>query len=197
MNRILVAGCLAALPLRAMSALVTPAVAAPEVWSQALALLKPSASEVRLSASSLPGGVWFDVLDPGLGIRLMGRPAANGIVKFNGRAGSALAFEARPLDQTQPPSGYLFVSRTLSARVVRSGEGFILEGQAGGKPLALTLQRGSGPHGYEVIGRDGSRLEARIRPSYARLSGRFDPERMSPEGLGVLGAAVALMFPNG
>ncbi len=194
MYRILVAGLLAALPLHAAAAPVSATIEAPEIWHQALALLKPLASEVRLTASSLPGGVWFDVRDTGLGIRLVGRPAAQGTVRFNGRAGSALAFEARPLDKTQPPSGYLFVSETLSARVVRSGEGFILEGQAGGKPLALTLRRGHEPHGYEVVDRDGTLLKARIMPSDARLQGLFDSERMTPEGLAVLGAAVALMF---
>lgn len=50
------------------------------------------------------------------------------------------------------------------------------------------------PDSYELVGRDGTRVKAWITPSFARLSGRFDPEKMSREGLAVLGAAIALMF---
>lgn len=37
------------------------------------------------------------------------------------------------------------------------------------------------------------RLNAWITTFFARLRGRFDPENMSRESLGVLGAAIALM----
>lgn len=194
MNIFLAAGLLAALPLLAAPA--SPTVDNPAVWRQALALLRPQASEVDLSARYLQGSAWFDVDDAGLGIRLTGSHAVNGIVRFSGRAGAGLSFEARPLDTAQRPYGYRFMSKTLSAQVVRFGDGFALDGQAGGKPLNLTLRRDRMPDRYEIVGRDGTRLTAWITPSYADVRGRFDPERMTPEGVAVLGAAVALMFSN-
>lgn len=166
----------------------------PEVWNQAQALLRPLASEVELSARYQPGGSWFNVDDAGLGIHMTGRPATNGIVNFSGRAGAGLTFEARPLSNTRPVYGYHIVSGGLSARVSRFGDGLLIEGQAGGRPLALTLERTIMPDSYELVGRDGTRLKAWITPSFARVSGRFDPEKMSREGLSVLGAAIALMF---
>ena len=153
----------------------------------------PAASEVDLSARYLPGGSWFDVGDQGLAIRLTGRPAVNGIVDFRGQAGGALAFEARPLSSAQPPYGYSLIGSAVSARVTRFGAGFLLEGQAGGRPLALTLER-LRDQDYQVVGRDGTKLKAWITPSLARLQGRFEPEKTSREGLAVLGAALALMF---
>lgn len=192
MNPLLAAGLLAALPLLAAPASLT--VDSPAVWRQALALVRPQASEVALNARYMQGSAWLDVDDAGLGIRLTGSHATNGIVRFSGRAGTGLSFEARPLDTAQRPYGYRFVSKTLSARVVRFGDGFALDGQAGGKPLALTLRRGTMPDRYDIDGRDGTRLTAWITPSYADVRGRFDPERMTPEGVAVLGAAVALMF---
>ena len=169
-------------------------VESPEVWSRAQSFLRPLASTVDLSARYTPGGSFFNVDDAGLGIHLSGQPATNGIVKFSGRAGAALSFEARPLTNTRPMYGYQFVSRTLSGRVVRFGNGLLIDGQAGGRPFALTLERAFMPDTYDIVGRDGTRLKAWITPSYASLSGGFDPEKMTPEGLSVLGAAIALMF---
>ena len=191
----LAAGLIAVLPVFAASA--PPAVDSPEVWSRALELLKPVSSEVALNARFMTGGAWFDVNDAGLGIRLTGSHATNGVVKFSGRAGAGLSFEARPLDNDRRPYGYQFVSQALSARVTRFGDGFILNGKAGGKPLDLTLRRDRMPDSYEVVGRDGTRLRAWITPGNAELRGRFDPEKMTPEGMALLGAAVALMFSNG
>jgi len=187
-------GLLAASPLLAAPAAAELTVENPEVWRQAEALVRPLASEVDLSARYMPGGAWFDVEDAGLGIRLTGRPGTNGIVNFSGRAGAGLTFEARPLSTTRPLYGYLILSASLSARVTRFGSGLLIEGQAGGRPLALTLERTAMPDSYEFIGRDGTRLKAWITPSFARLSGRFDPEKMTREGVAVLGAVVALMF---
>lgn len=190
----LLAGLLAASSFFAAPASASLMIEDPEVWSRAQALLRPLASEVDLSARYQPGGSWFDVEDAGLGIRMTGRPATNGIVSFSGRAGAGLAFEARPLSTTRPVYGYQILSRALSARVSRFGRGLLIEGQAGGRPLALTLERTVMPDSYELVGRDGTRLKAWITPSFARVSGRFDPEKMSREGLAVLGAALALMF---
>jgi len=61
----LAAGLIAALPL--LAAPEPPTVDNPEVWRQALALVKPAASEVALNARVMTGGAWFDVEDPGLG----------------------------------------------------------------------------------------------------------------------------------
>lgn len=188
MITILLAGLLAA------PAAASLTVESPEVWSRARALLRPLASAVDLSARYAPGGSFFNVDDAGLGIHLSGRPATNGVVKFSGRAGSALSFEARPLSNTRPLYGYQFLSGSLSARVVRFGDGLLIDGQAGGRPFVLTLERAFMPDTYDVVGRDGTRLKAWITPSYAGLSGRFDSEKMTPEGLSVLGAAIALMF---
>ncbi|MDD5304368.1 MAG: hypothetical protein PHS14_14820 [Elusimicrobia bacterium] len=188
MITILLAGLLAA------PAAASLTVENPQVWSRAQAILRPLASAVDLSASYATGGAWLDVADAGLGIRLTGRPATNGIVSFSGRAGAGLSFEARPLSTTRPVYGYQFVSGSLSARVVRFGDGLLIDGQAGGRPFALTLERAFMPDTWDVVGRDGTRLKAWITPSFARLSGPFDPNRMTPEGLSVLGASVALMF---
>lgn len=190
----LFAGLLAASPFLAVNASAVLTVEDPVVWLQAQALIQPLASEVELSVRYQPGGAWFDVEDAGLGIRMTGRPATNGIVNFSGRAGAGLAFEARPLSTTRPVYGYHLLSAALSARVSRFGGGLLIEGQAGGRPLALTLERTIMPDSYELVGRDGTRLKAWITPSFARLSGRFEPEKMSREGLAVLGAAIALMF---
>lgn len=190
----LIAGLLALSPLLAAPADAALTVENPEVWRQAQDLLRPLSSGVDLNARYTPGGSWFDVEDAGLGIRLTGRPATNGIVNFSGRAGGGLTFEARPLSSSRPAYGYNFLSGSLSARVVRFGGGLLIDGQAGGRPFVLTLERGAMPDSYEIVGRDGTRLKAWITPSFARLSGRFDPEKMTREGLAVLGAAVALMF---
>ncbi|MDP3542173.1 MAG: hypothetical protein Q8T11_06835 [Elusimicrobiota bacterium] len=190
----LLAGLLAVLPLLAASASASPTVEDPEVWRRAQALLLPVAAEVDLNARYLPGGSWFDVEDAGLGIRMTGRPETNGIVRFSGRAGSGLAFEARPLSTTRPIYGYSILSGSLWARVTRFGGGLLIEGQAGGRPLALTLERTGMPDSYALVGLDGTRLTAWITPSFARLNGRFDAEKMTREGLSVLGAAIALMF---
>ena len=133
-------------------------VESPEVWRQAQDLLRPLASTVDLRARYTPGGSFFNVDDAGLGIHLSGQPATNGIVRFSGRAGAALSFEARPLSNTRPLYGYQFVSRTISARVVRFGNGLLIDGQAGGRPFALTLERASMPDTYDIVGRDGTRL---------------------------------------
>lgn len=190
----LFAGLLAVVPLLATDASASLMIEDPGVWSQAQALLRPFASEVELSARYQPGGSWFDVEDAGLGIRMTGRPATNGVVNFSGRAGAGLSFEARPLSTTRPVHGYHILSGALSARVSRFGGGLLIEGQAGGRPLSLTLERTVMPDSYELVGRDGTRLKAWITPSFARVSGRFVPEKMSREGLAVLGAAIALMF---
>lgn len=188
MITILLAGLLAAPAAAALN------VESPEVWSRAQALLRPLASTVDLRARYTPGGSFFNVDDAGLGIHLSGQPATNGIVRFSGRAGAALSFEARPLTNTRPMYGYQFVSRTISARVVRFGNGLLIDGKAGGQPFALTLERAFMPDTYDIVGRDGTRLKAWITPSYASLSGSFVPEKMTPEGLSVLGASIALMF---
>ena len=179
--------------------LAVPAVAglnveSPEVWSRAQALLQPLASAVDLSVRYTQGGSFFNVDDAGLGIHMSGQPATNGIVRFSGRAGSGLTFEAVPLSNTRPMYGYRFVSGSLSGRVVRFGDGLLIDGQAGGRPFALTFERTSMPDSWEIVGRDGTRLKAWITPSYAGLSGSFVPEKMTREGLAVLGAAIALMF---
>lgn len=194
MNTALTVGLIAVLPLLAAAA--PPTADSPEVWRQAQALLKPAAADVALNALFMTGGAWFEVSDPGLGIRMTGSHTVNGIVKFSGRAGDGLVFEARPLDNSQRPSGYQFVSKALSARVIRSGDGFTLDGQAGGKPLSWTLRGGRLPDSHEAVARDGASLRAWITPGNAELRGRFDAEKMTPEGLAALGAAVALMFAN-
>lgn len=166
----------------------------PEIWWQAQALLRPLASEVGLSARYAPGGAFFNVDDAGLGIHISGQPGTNGSVRFSGRAGSRLSFEAVPLSSSRPVYGYQFRSGSLSGRVVRFGNGLLIDGQAGGRPFVLTLERAFMPDTYDIVGRDGTRLKAWITPSYASLSGSFDPEKMTREGLSVLGAAIALMF---
>lgn len=195
MNLILAAVLLAASPLLAAPA--APAVDLPAAWRQALALAAPQASVVALNARFMQGSPWYDVDDAGLGIRLTGNHTTNGVVKFSGRAGAALTFEARPLDSTQRPYGWQFVSKTLTARIVRFDEGFTLDGRAGGKPLNLTLRRGRMPDRYEIVGRDGTKLDAWITASYADVSGRFNPEKMTPEGMAAMGAAIALMYSSG
>jgi hypothetical protein len=169
-------------------------VESPEVWSRAQALLRPLAAAVDLGVRYTPGGSFFNVDDSGLGIHISGQPGTNGSVRFSGRAGSGLAFEAVPLSNTRPMYGYQFRSGALSGRVVRFGNGLLIDGQAGGRPFALTLERAFMPDTYDIVGRDGTRLKAWITPSYAGLSGSFVPEKMTREGLAVLGASIALMF---
>jgi hypothetical protein len=188
MNMLLLAGLLSVPAAAALN------VESPEVWSRAQALLRPVASAVDLRVSYTSGGSFFNVDDAGLGIHISGQPGTNGSVRFSGRAGTALAFEAMPLSNTRPVQGYQFVSGALSARVVRFGDGLLIDGKAGGRPFSLTVERAAMPDTYAVVGRDGTRLRAWITPSYAGLSGSFDPEKTTREGLAVLGASIALMF---
>ena len=176
------------------SASASLGVEAPSVWRQAQEILQPASATVDLRVRFLRGGSLFNVDDAGLGIHISGQPGTNGSVRFSGRAGAGLAFEAMPLSTSRPVYGYQFRSASLSGRVVRFGRGLLIDGQAGGRPFVLTLERTSMPDSWEVVGRDGTRLKAWITPSYAGITGAFLPEKMSREGLSVLGAAVALMF---
>jgi hypothetical protein len=190
----LLAGLLALSSLLEAPAAASLTVENPEVWRQAQALLRPLAVTVNLSVRYMPGGSFFNVDDNGLGIHVSGQPGTNGIVRFSGRAGAGLAFEAVPLSSSRPVYGYQFRSGSLSGRVVRFGNGLLIDGQAGGRPFVLTLDRTSMPDSWEIAGRDGTRLKAWITPSFAGLSGGFDPDKMTREGLSVLGASIALMF---
>jgi len=181
--------------MKSIESLVLTAVVA-ALFSARVAASGPASRAVDLNAHCLPGGSGFDVDDAGLAILLTGSPAAEGIVDFRGQAGGALTFEARPLSPGRPPYGYSFVGAEVAARVVRQGEGFILEGRAGKRPFALSLER-VGAQGYQIVGRDGTRLKAWITPSSVRVQGGYDPERMSREGLSILGAALSLMFSDG
>ncbi|MDE2141784.1 MAG: hypothetical protein KGJ84_05170 [Elusimicrobia bacterium] len=174
-----------------MKSIVLTAVVA-ALFSAPGAASEPAPREVDLNARCLPGGSGFDVDDAGLAIRLAGSPAADGIVDFRGEAGGALTFEARPLASGRPPYGYSFIGTSVAARVTRYGEGLLLEGRAGARPLMLTLEPiGAGE--YRIVGRDGTSLNAWITSSLARVRGAYDPDRMSYEGLSVLGAAMSLM----
>lgn len=159
-----------------------------------LAGLLALTSSVDLSVRYMPGGSFFNVDDNGLGIHVSGQPGTNGIVRFNGRAGAGLVFEAVPLSSSRPVYGNQFRSGSLSGRVVRFGNGLLIDGQAGGRPFVLTFERTSMPNSWEIVGREGTRLKAWITPSYVGLSGGFDPDKMTREGLSVLGASIALMF---
>lgn len=149
-------------------------------------------SEVDLNVRFQTDGPWFNVDDDGLGIHVQGELGANGVVKFRGNADGKLEFEARPMDSARPPQGYFLRGKTLSAHLVRFGEGFTIEGHAGAIPLSLTLRRANWPDRYEVVDPEGTRLEAWIQPSFARIQAHYDSARMSPESLSVLGAAVGL-----
>jgi len=191
----LLAAALLAAPLHAAPAAL--AVDSPGIWNRALALIRPQSAEVALNARFMQGSAWLDVDDAGLGINLTGTYTTNGVVRFSGRAGTGLTFEARPLASDPKPYGYQFVSNAVAARVVRFGDGFTLDGRAGAKPLSWTIRRDRMPDSWEIVGRDGTRLTAWITPTYAQVRGRFDPEKMTPEGVAALGAAIALMFSQG
>jgi hypothetical protein len=192
----LLAGLLALSPLLAAPAAAGFTVEDPGVWRQAQELLQPQSATVDLRVSFMRGGSFFNVDDSGLGIHVSGQPGTNGSVRFSGRAGAGaqLAFEAVPLSSSRPMYGYQFRSGSLSGRVVRFGRGLLIDGQAGGRPFVLTLDRTSMPDSWEIAGRDGTRLKAWITSSYAGITGAYLPEKMTREGLSVLGAAVALMF---
>ena len=161
--------------------------------AQELAPAPGTTVDLRVNYSSL--GSWIEVQDPSLGIRLNSRVLTNGRMNFYGRAGDKkISFESEPLSGSDPNWGHVLRSAEVMVQVRRFGEGFLLDGRVGSRPVSLQVSRERFDN-YAVTDRGFGRvLEAWVPSSFAQFRGKFDPEKIDRETLAVLGAAAGLMF---